>query len=221
MPYSLRNKGLDGFCLKWIAMLGMTADHVGAVLFPQITAFRIVGRIAFPIFAFLLAEGFLHTGNVYRYMTRLGIFALISEIPYDLALHGGTVWYPQKQNIFVTLFLGICLLYLLERERDWILMATEALFVMWAAEFLRADYGFKGILLILGFYLARTRRRMVLLIGGAWNFLSQVRLQYYGVFAVPFLALYNGKRGRNMKYFFYMFYPVHLLALYMVSAAFR
>ena len=80
--------GLSTFQLKWIAIITMLIDHIGAVLFPYELGYRIIGRIAFPIFCFLIVEGFSHTRDVRRYMVRLGIFALISELPYDLAFHG-------------------------------------------------------------------------------------------------------------------------------------
>ena len=102
---------LDSFQLKWIAIITMLIDHVGAIFFPGNLVFRYVGRIAFPIFCFQLVEGFFHTRNIEKYMLRLGIFAIISEIPYDLAFRGNILDF-EHQNVFFTLFLGILMLYL-------------------------------------------------------------------------------------------------------------
>ena len=94
-------KGINTFTLKLIAILSMTIDHIGYLLFPKVTLLRIVGRIAFPIFAYLIAEGFVHTGDVKKYLLRLGIFAILSEIPYDLVI-SGNVLDLEQQNIFFT-----------------------------------------------------------------------------------------------------------------------
>ena len=98
--------GINSFQLKWIAVITMIIDHTGAVLFPDDMVFRYIGRIAFPIFCFLLVEGFFHTRDVRKYMLRLGLFALISEIPYDLAFRD-TVLEFEHQNVFFALLLGV------------------------------------------------------------------------------------------------------------------
>ena len=91
--------GLNGFVLKWIAMLTMLVDHVGAVLFPHLVLFRIIGRLAFPIYCFLLVEGAVYTSNWRKYLGRLLAFALISEIPFDLAFRG-RIFDWSSQNVF-------------------------------------------------------------------------------------------------------------------------
>ncbi|WP_312694011.1 TraX family protein, partial [Caproiciproducens sp.] len=90
--------------LKVLAVVTMLTDHIGAILFPSVLLFRIIGRLSFPLFCFLISEGLLYTANLKGYLERLFFFALISEVPYDLAFHG-TVYYPQSQNVFFTLFL--------------------------------------------------------------------------------------------------------------------
>ena len=101
--------GWNSFWLKMIAITTMLIDHVGAVLLPQYPILRIIGRIAFPIFCFLLVEGFMHTHDVIRYMTRIGLFALISEIPFDLLFYG-RILDGTHQNVFFTLFIGLVML---------------------------------------------------------------------------------------------------------------
>lgn len=197
----------------------MAIDHIGAVLFPRVWAFRCVGRIAFPIFCFLLTEGFKYTRDIRAYMLRLGGFALLSEVPYDLTLHDRLVdW--EHQNVFFTLLLGVGLMYMLERSKELPLKAVEILMVMTAADFLRTDYGFRGIILIAVFYLLRENLWLKTLCGAVWNFLWSGGIQGYGALAMIPIAMYNGERGRRMKYFFYVFYPAHLLVLFLVRKYF-
>lgn len=206
--------GLNSFQLKCIAIITMLTDHVGAVLFPDEMSFRIIGRIAFPIFCFLIVEGFFHTRDVRRYMIRLGVFALLSEIPYDLAFHGKLVDVT-RQNVFFTLLLGIVLMYLLEKSPNIFIKAAEIFLVICAAEVLSTDYSGKGVLLILIYYVFKRWKEMYLCAGAVWNFLyGWGKIQCFGVMAAFFLALYNGERGPGLKYFFYIFYPAHLLVLY-------
>lgn len=207
---------LDSFQLKCIAIVSMALDHTGAVLYPSQIWLRCLGRIAFPIFCFLIVEGFFHTRDVRRYMGRLGVFALISEIPYDLAFRGVPLEYAH-QNVFFTLLIGIGMVVLLERNREWPVKAVILLLAMWLAVLIRSDYNFRGVLLIFVFYIFHESRWLAVTAGGLWNFLYQGVIQKYGVLSVLPLALYNGERGRKMKYFFYIFYPAHLLLLYGIS----
>lgn len=207
---------LDSFQLKCIAIVSMALDHTGAVLYPSQIWLRCLGRIAFPIFCFLIVEGFFHTHDVRRYMGRLGVFALISEIPYDLAFRGVPLEYAH-QNVFFTLLIGIGMVVLLERNRERPVKAVILLLAMWLAVLIRSDYNFRGVLLIFVFYIFHESRWLAVTAGGFWNFLYQGVIQKYGVLSVLPLALYNGERGRKMKYFFYIFYPVHLLLLYGIS----
>lgn len=207
---------LDSFQLKCIAIVSMALDHTGAVLYPSQIWLRCLGRIAFPIFCFLIVEGFFHTHDVRRYMGRLGVFALISEIPYDLAFRGVPLEYAH-QNVFFTLLIGIGMMVLLERNREWPVKAVILLLAMWLAVLIRSDYNFRGVLLIFVFYIFHESRWLAVTAGGLWNFLYQGVIQKYGVLSVLLLALYNGERGRKMKYFFYIFYLAHLLLLYGIS----
>ena len=239
-----QQKGLTGSTLKIIAMVTMLIDHIGASILergvmPKVAdgsvmdagveamkvynrwkvvdmACRGIGRIAFPIFCFLIVEGFFHTHDVRRYMGRLGVFALISEIPYDLAFRGVPLEYAH-QNVFFTLLIGIGMGVLLERNREWPVKAVILLLAMWLAVLIRSDYNFRGVLLIFVFYIFHESRWLAVTAGGFWNFLYQGVIQKYGVLSVLPLALYNGERGRKMKYFFYIFYPAHLLLLYGIS----
>ena len=155
---------MSTFYLKLIAIITMLIDHTTVVLIPVDSELhligRIIGRLAFPIFAFLLVEGFYHTKNIKKYLIRLGIFALVSEIPFDLAFYNNFFDF-KYQNIFFTLFLGLCTVWLLSLVEVKfknklvyinILNALITIAFSFIAAVLRTDYGFMGILIIVAFY---------------------------------------------------------------------
>ncbi len=216
MEEIIKKAGLTSYQLKCIAIVTMLVDHTGAILFPGEMLWRMAGRLSFPIFCFLLVEGFCHTHDVRLYLVRLGGFALISEIPYDIAFHGKILEF-EGQNVFFTLFLGVVLMCMLRRCIEWPVKITAVLLVMWLAVSLRVDYSFKGIFLIAVFFLCRECLWAKLAGGAVWNFLWNGSIQGYGALAMIPVALYNGRQGRKMKYFFYAFYPVHLLVLFLIS----
>lgn len=207
---------MNSFQLKWIAIISMAIDHTGAVLFPENAALRCIGRIAFPVFCFLLVEGFIHTRDVRRYMGRLALFAFLSEIPFDLAFYGVPFQF-RHQNVFFTLLGGVALMYFLEKYRAWYIRGAFILFFVWIAGAILSDYGGSGILLILIYYMFREHRKTKLILGAGWNFLFFQGIQWFGAGASLPIACYNGKKGSGMKYFFYVFYPAHLLLLYAIK----
>lgn len=207
--------------LKILAVVTMLIDHIGAILFPTVLFFRIIGRLSFPLFCFLISEGLLYTANLKGYLERLFFFALISEVPYDLAFHG-TVYYPQSQNVFFTLFLGLAAIsflhsYLGSRPASALVLALVCVLF---AEALHTDYGWFGVMLIIIFYCFKNYRTKGVLIFAVFNTgygLLTGTVKLYAALAGFPIFLYNGKKGRlNWKYFFYAFYPVHLLLLYFV-----
>jgi len=207
---------LNSFQLKCIAIVTMLIDHTGVVLFPGQMLFRYIGRISFPVFCFLLTEGFFHTRDVRKYMFRLGCFAILSEIPYDLAFRGVVLEFT-RQNVFFTLLIGVILMYALQRSNNITVKILDILLAMWSAQVLGGDYGYKGILLIVIYYLGREQIVFKTVAGALWNFLWNAPIQGYGALASIPIMLYNGKRGRSIKYLFYVFYPVHLLILFFIS----
>lgn len=207
---------IHSYELKWIAVITMLIDHIGAVLFPLSMGFRYIGRLSFPIFCFLIVEGFCHTHDFKRYIMRMGIFALLSEIPYDLAFGGKPLdW--RRQNVFITLVLGLLLLKAVQMSHNMLEKLIFLLIAMWLAVVLKSDYSYKGILLIFWFYVVRDKKIIKLAGGALWNLIWNTSVQGYGMLAMLPIAAYDGKRGRSMKYFFYLFYPLHLLVLYAVS----
>lgn len=216
---------MNSYHLKLIAIITMLIDHIGAVLVPSNTTLylvlRCIGRLAFPIFVFLLVEGFYHTKDVKKYLLRLGAFALLSELPFDLAFYGKILEFTH-QNIFFTLFLGLACMYLMSRvevafRENMVLMnlfrALLLLLFCLFAYYLKTDYDYRGVLLIIGFYLLRGNK---VLLTAILLFVSGYLLGYINglaTFAMVPIAFYNGKKGKSIKYAFYIFYPAHLLVL--------
>ncbi len=208
--------GLNVFQLKCIAIVSMVFDHVGLIFFPDEIVFRAIGRISFPVFCFVLVEGFIHTHDQWRYLFRLGLFALISEIPFDLA-RSGTWMDPAHQNVFFTLFFGFAMLCGLRLYKDTVGRALVIVIAIAFAAVTSTDYGIMGVLLILVYYVMRDYKWPKLALGALWNFCFRDTVQFFGVFAALPLAVYNGEKGRSLKWAFYIFYPVHLLLLYAIK----
>ena len=223
---------LSGSTLKLIAMVIMIIDHYAyyfvsssvPVLFTLpssrvITLYwllRTIGRSAFPIYAMLLVEGFLYTHDRRRYGFRLLLFAMISDIPWDL-LHHGVFFSLSSQNVFYTLFLGLVGMEVLERFRgESKKMSLILLVLAIAACYFGADYGISGICLILVCYLFRELSvlRDVLGIG-----LLSSHMRAFPAFVL--MELYSGKRGfvhgKVLQVLFYAVYPLHLMLFYLIK----
>ncbi len=207
--------GINGCALKCIAMASMMIDHAGYVLFPQYLVLRMIGRLAFPIYCFLLVEGAMHTGNIRKYEIRLLVFALISELPFDYAFYGGIRW--ESQNVFFTLFFGVLAIDLARHSKNKLMVGLIFILIVAVAEVMGTDYGGAGIVFIFCYYLLYERKVFKQVIFVVENFiLYGMGVQACAAFAVIPMLLYNGKKGSSVKYLFYMFYPVHLLILYLI-----
>ena len=212
-------KGLDASALKWMAVITMLIDHFAVAIYWQLDnrnyeiyeLLRYIGRIAFPIYCFLLVEGFFYTKNVKKYIGRCLVFALISEIPFNMAICG-SIWCIQAQNVYFTLTLGLCALYFLKKLEGYdfshILgqLAVIAIFST-IAEILEVDYHWKGILFIVMFYYCRNMERWVRCLAGVLAFGYEITAP---LAFIP-IYFYNGSRGKQFKYLFYAIYPLHLL----------
>lgn len=239
--------GFTGSQLKWIAVITMFIDHIGAVLLeygllPKVSdavlagnsykflvadyhfwyvfneVLRMIGRLAFPLFCFLLVEGYLHTKNIKKYALRLGLFALISEVPFDLAVFN-SYFEPGGQNVFFTLLICLLVLWGLDYFEKTLIDSMMPfrylvpLTGILAAQFLQTDYAGFGILLIFLLYECRNRRKFQCIAGAFLTLFNS----YTGWIAFLFIWFYNGERGKQLpKYFFYGFYPAHLLLLFLV-----
>lgn len=220
---------LNGSHLKLIAVVAMLIDHMGVIwgsslpflqvpLLATITPYycmRRIGRLAFPLFCFLLTEGFVHTRNRMTYGCNLLAFALISELPYNL-MHSGKLLHLGAQNIYFTLLLGFLALWLLESNLQLSCKVSILIPGMLVLPYLHIDYGQKGVLLIILLYALRQQGLLRALL--SLPFLSG---GYAAWLAFVPISLYNGQRGfirgKVLKYAFYAFYPVHILLLYGVK----
>lgn len=203
--------------LQLIALCTMLVDHVGLSLFPGVFWLRWIGRLSFPLFLFLLAEGFVHTSSRKKYALRLGLFAVISEAPYQFLIstvYGGG-WQLPCQNVFFELLMAFFAMWCVERGGVWLLGAGGAVLV---AECLGMDYGGYGVLLAICFLLFRGNRWGVAISLAACTGLYCVAhgswVQAWALLAAIPMAFYNGQRGKRLpKYTLYVFYPAHLALL--------
>lgn len=211
--------------LKLIALTSMIIDHYGAIFQSDVNIYRIIGRLAFPIYAFLLVEGYTHTKNVKKYANRLLLFAIVSELPFDLAFYGKLGF--THQNIFFTLFIGLVLMYLLDNKEGKYNFNNNVLIIgaTFIALLTSVDYSFVGIIYILTFYYTKNHPKpkriynQVLIIFLTNLFLLGFR-QQFALLALPLIYFYNGNLGPKNKYlqvFFYAAYPLHLIIFYIMK----
>lgn len=209
-------RGLSGFDLKCLAMLSMVIDHIGCICFPNEIWMRCIGRLAMPIYCFLLVEGYIYTKNFWRYFGRMMVFALISEVPYDIAFRG-SFWDINHQNIFFTLASGLLCIHLLNKSNQSIWnIGVIAGICGFMHHFLKSDYELMGIGIILAYYILHKYKLAKHLVVGAINFCQVGTVQFLGAAAAFPLLFYNGEKGPSAKYVFYWFYPVHLLLIYYI-----
>ena len=222
-------KCLSNFDLKLIAIITMTIDHIGIIFgTPFYNFLRAVGRLSFPIFAFLLTEGYVHTKSFSKYFLRLLVLALISEVIYDYVFFGSFI-YRGANNIFFTLALGLLTLFLLDKSKGLIkryfkdkvdlfiiLPITYLLIIVimgLMGEFLNVSYGMLGILVISFFYLFKTNFPLVVISVSLSTLILGEGMQYFSLFSLILIYFYNQKLGMKCKLFFYLYYPLHILVL--------
>lgn len=232
----MKDKGiLSTAGLKWIALVTMTIDHIGAIILYKIPNIgiiydisRYIGRTAFPIFAFLLAQGFIYTKDRIKYFERLLVFSLVSEPFFDLAFSGSWI-FKGYQNVIITLLFGYLSIWAFTESEDkgkWYMIIVSILCIF-VPDFIHTDYGSKGTLLIILMYmvLRNTKNKNigsifpVIAIFNENSFIGNNQLPYWLPSVIP-LYLYNGNKGKYPKYLFYAYYPVHLVVLYVISVIF-
>ena len=224
---------MSSFALHILAMLLMLCDHLQLTLLPDLPILRCVGRLAFPLFAFMAVEGYLHTRSLKKYLLRLLMLAVISEIPFDL-LVSGSVFDPMHQNVIWTIILGLCCIRAFENisaDLKKMLSAVVIIASLAAAIIARVDYSSAGVLTLLAFYAFRgntVRCRLMQLLSLA--FINLVLLggigfafpyQALAVLSLPIIWLYDGSQGPHngfIKAANYLFYPAHMLILALFSA---
>ncbi|MDE6744830.1 MAG: conjugal transfer protein TraX [Lachnospiraceae bacterium] len=225
--------------LKLLAMITMLIDHFGAAFlffymnidnnrqkyYELYNIIRSIGRISFPIFIFLLVEGLYHTRNIRKYLLRLALFCMISEIPFDLAFrHQIFDW--QSQNVFFTLLIGLAAIALMQYKNiffknipflNYLVNILIAAAAMLLAKVLKTDYNWAGVLAILTAYWLRSSDLQMWFVCLVLFFFSS-DLELYALFCIPFIAHYNGKKGHLPKWMPYLFYPVHLMILWWITS---
>ena len=220
---------LTAFGLKIIAVITMCFDHVGYLVFnSQFSWFNIVGRIAFPIFAFQISEGYIHTHNLKNYFWRLFLFALISQIPYNFYEYA--MGFPYTLNIFFTLFLGLLAIYAYDKIPSKLVGIIVACGLIALGNVIKVDYGYWGVLLVFSFFVLK-KNKFLLLFGYIllvlikylpsfieYNFyINLVKLFIGTSLAIIPIILYNGKLGRKTGRLLYVFYPLHLFVLAIIK----
>ncbi|NCU32187.1 MAG: hypothetical protein EOM23_04485 [Candidatus Moranbacteria bacterium] len=203
------------FMLRIIALITMAVDHIGLIFFPEYFIFRIIGRLAFPLFAFGVAQGYFYTKNLSKYLQRILLLALISQPIFYLLIN------QENLNICFTLTLGLSVIYLYDKGKNWWVKVFGIISVLILGQWLNVEYGAYGILLILCFYIFRNN--ILLILVGSLLIFSQALLNYsqiLNLFAIiPLFLVYYAKdeRIKINRWIQYLFYPVHLLIIYIAG----
>lgn len=203
------------FILKIIGIISMFIDHYDYIIgLPK--SVEVLGRIAFPIFAFAISEGYKHTRNLKNYILRIGIFAVLLQIPSWIFSYN----YPL--NIFFTLFTGLCLISVLKNKNvNDVVKIIFTIMIFFITRKINLDYGLYGFFTILIFTFYRENKVKMIINFVILNVINIVKpnvfnldfTQIYSLLALIPIILYNGERGKNWKYFFYLFYPLHFLVI--------
>lgn len=236
---------MSSFVLKIIAIITMLCDHASYAIYGHFTVLNIIGRIAFPIFAFQLAVGYKNTSNLKKYALRLVYFAFISQVPFSILIYILTGSFFSL-NIFFTLALGLLSIFIYDKVSNKFLKYSSIATILVIAELLGVDYKSWGVFLILFIYIfcpsinkdVSKKRNILNHFIFIFGFLALCLIRYYSQISVLplnwwnlsrvlftylpfiFMLLYNGKKGPSLKYFFYVFYPLHLLILDYISLMF-
>lgn len=234
--------GLNGNVLKILAVVFMILDHTRVAVVDGNMWMNYIGRLSFPIFAFLISEGFIHTSNFKKYLLRLTVFAVISEIPFNVFCSSKT-FFPQYQNVLFTFVLSVLALVLIDFAKKEPTLAKVAgaglgtVIIVFLAEVLKVDYGGAGVVIVVAFYLFRnfpfaflvqfvTMFAVFILFYPGRPVLFKIRdlifcipVQSFALFSFIPIWLYNGKKGSGgkfLQYGTYGFYPVHIAVLCVV-----
>ena len=228
-------RNLSSSTLKCIALIIMFLDHIGTIFISgkvnSIEKFsstiviigvilRLIGRVSFTLYSYLLIEGYLHTKSKLKYLIRLCVLALISEVPFDLFFYGSISDFHHQNTVF-TLAVGLLAIMLVDRFKTlennrYLFQITAILFLSIISEMLNLDYGFFGIIFICTLYLFRDNQKKQFIISSIPLFFCGVA-QIFGILGYIPISKYNGSKGLNAKYLFYLFYPFHLLLLYYIK----
>jgi len=221
-------QNIDTNFLKLIAIICMVIDHIGKIFFPNNVVMAIIGRIAFPLFAYCVAVGCLYTKSINKYILRLLVFAVISQPFFVLAFHPTWNGFFENflvSNIFFTLVAGVLAVNAMMnlKKHWWMLLIVVAMEIL-----IGLDYGFYGIILIVIFYLCRNKSWLSALLTITWMMWSGMfgdylyigfiglDIQFFALLALPLIYIHTNINPRINKYFFYIFYPAHFLIIFLL-----
>lgn len=238
----IKGFGLSGNILKIIAAISMLIDHIGVIFYPNVVIYRIIGRIAYPIFAFMIAEGCYYTRNKIKYFLSVFLLGAACQVVYYILNH------ELEMGILITFSLSILVVYSLQFTKEMVFAKCKffikalsmicficvLLSVYFINKFIKIDYGFFGCIAPAFAIILRKPKEDSMTV---WRYVDNIfvrvlifgvvliilaitigEIQIYSLFALPLLLLYSGKRGKlKMKYFFYIFYPVHLSILQAIN----
>lgn len=183
---------------------------------------RLIGRLAFPLFVFLLIEGFKYTSNIKKYIIRLFIFALISQLPFNLLVSNALLSF-NRSNVFFTLLFGLVAITLIDKyakEQIWFINIglTGLITIIFCALafILETDYNAIGVLAIITMYLLKDKKTFGYILSSLILIISNI-VELPVLIGLPIIQMYNGNKGKGLKYFFYIFYPAHIIILYIVA----
>lgn len=209
----------------------MLFDHTGDAIIGKFSSFNLIGRIAFPLFAFQAVQGYIYTKDFKKHIIKLFIFAVISQIPFMLFLSTFTSSF--SLNIFFTFLLALLAIYIYDKFGNKILGFIIVIFISILAELIKVDYGAFGILLIFSFYFFKDKKVLMvistfILCFGKYIiyiiiyphlYIYYILYAFFTFLPIVFILFYNKKEGPKAKYFFYIFYPLHLFILYILHMA--
>lgn len=223
-------KGLTGNHLKLLAVIFMTIDHIGAILFPEVLWLRVIGRLAYPIFAYMIAEGCTHTRSMLRYFATMAAMATVCQVTMYIVT--GSLY----QYILVTFTLSIGMICLLKQAMNtrhivWYVLSALGVITVWLlTQYLpiqlkhtgfSIDYSFWGVMLPVTVWLCKTRGQKLVATAAVLVLISGKvsSIQMLSLGALPLLMMYNGQRGtRKLKYFFYLYFSGHIVLLELIAS---
>lgn len=208
---------MSSFILKVFACIFMLIDHIGFALYPKFEILRAIGRLAFPIFAFQISIGYSKTHSKEKYILRMLLFTIISQVPFYLLRKVSLDTPVPLLNVGATLTCGLLAIYCIDKIKSPLLKYSSVICILLIAILVPMDYKWYGVLLIIIFYLFREDKLGIIvfypILLATYCFYNKSYFHQSAIIALLPILLYNGKKGKNVKYLFYIFYPLHMLLL--------
>ena len=208
---------MSSFVLKVLACIFMLIDHIGFTLYPNIEILRTIGRLAFPIFAFQASVGYDKTHNKEKYILRMVLFTIISQVPFYLLRKVSLSNPVPFLNVGATLTCGLLAIYCIDKIKSPLLKFSGVVCILLISVLIPMDYKWYGVILIMFFYIFRNDKIGIIvfypILLASYCFYNKSYFHQPAIIALLPILLYNEKKGKNVKYLFYIFYPLHMLLL--------